>query len=677
MILENSKLKVQFDDSDGAIISLFNKELNRDAITSPQSAENFRLSIPLETDWTHIVIGKGLAAECSLTAPDKGQLFWKEIPVQGKAESITVRADVWLDQDELRSTVTVENVSPYKIDYIWYPILGGVTKLSDREPDNLFQAFFCGTVQENIYESDWVDENNRYWYTAREFKSAVYPKTSSMQFINLFNSKSGLYVSSEDNKDFYTGFYLEHQRASTPMTLSIVKAPFMKPGEKHTTCVNVLSFYKGSWHIAGDKYRHWLSSWMTRADRAPWVKDLDGWLAFQGHSGDMHIAHPYEEYPQWYEKAKAVGLNAVHIHCGVHDEGIEGGYPYWNNYSKRMGGKEKLLEVIKEIQDQGGRVITFTKDNKVNQGLPEYGEKFWKYAIRLRDGANPRIAYNVGTLDMLCSGAQLAVMCRGNSEWQDFIVEQMEEIAKVGFDGNMIDEWCSGLDLCMAEDHGHSKPTGQLSGQHELGKRIRAVSKAANPEYLLAGEELCDAAYEYMDLSFSRGGCAAWWGRDPRYYEVFRYCIPNLQITAEILENEYSHLNYALACGYMMVLCIDYYHSGPEAYPEFAAYFSEIIRIRKAIRSYFVYGEFRDALDYMNEADGGGRLKSYRLKGKEMLVLYSGGEAFDYAVDLKRCVNNILKRSPFSPDESMTAASRLTGSVPKNSIVVFELDREN
>ena len=47
MILENTKLKVTFDDHDGSLIGLVNKSLNKDAISSKASAENFRLSISL------------------------------------------------------------------------------------------------------------------------------------------------------------------------------------------------------------------------------------------------------------------------------------------------------------------------------------------------------------------------------------------------------------------------------------------------------------------------------------------------------------------------------------------------------------------------------------------------------------------------------------------------------
>ncbi len=672
MKLENDFLRICLNDKTGSIIGFYNKILRKEAISDIKNAENFRLSVPLPEDWTYTVFGKELEAHMKFLDGGKIEIQWCNICVKGRKTDIKVTAVLWLYKDELQSRVMIDNQSEYKIDYLWYPIIGGVRKLSEQSTDDLYIPRFCGSIDKNIYEKDWVDENNRYWYTAREFKSVVYPSKSNFQFSLLANGESGLYFSSKDNKDFYSGFYYEHERKNTPMTISIVKAPFIKAGGTYVSCENVVSFYKGSWHVAAGKYRDWMNTWFVRKKRPRWVKEMDGWLAFQGHCGDMHIAHPFDEYPSWLLKARNVGLNTIHIHCGVHEEGIEGGYPYWSNVSERMGGRKKLTEVIDEIHRMGGRVVTFTKDNKVNQGIEGFFEKFQKYAVQLRDGATPHISYSVGTLDLLNSGAQLAVMCRGNKEWQDFIVDQMEEIAKLGFDGNMIDEWCSGMDLCMSECHGHERPTAAISGQHELGRRISEVSLKHNPEYLLAGEEIWDAAYEYMDISFARGGCAQWWGRDPRFYEIFAYTMPDMQCTAEILENEYSHLNYALACGYMLVLCIDYYHSGPEVYPEFAAYFKEVIRIRQEVRSYFVDGIFRDDLDY-ECSNGYVKYKSHHLKGNDLVIVYNDGDKAAFEIPLNKMAKSVIVREPGKENKIFYNDMKLQGQIDGQKMMAFEI----
>ncbi|MCI5647985.1 MAG: DUF6259 domain-containing protein [Fusicatenibacter sp.] len=677
MKLENDQLRVVIDEKDGSMISLYNKELGREVIGAPEKAENFRLSVPLPEDWTYTVFGKDMPA--AVTGCDDGtvEIAWDRITVCGKESGICLKATLSLSGDELEARMEIVNNSDYKIDYVWYPVIGGVERLSEKYTDDLYKPHFCGMIDRDIYGNDWVEESNRYWYTAREFKSAVYPQSSHMQFSLLANPESGLYLSSKDHTDFYSGFYYEHERKNTPMTISIVKAPFLEPQESYHSCKNVVSFYRGSWHTAAGKYKKWLNTWFQRKKRPEWVENLDGWLAFQGHCGDMHIAHPFAEYPTWLEKARSAGLNTIHVHCGVHEEGIEGGYPYWTNVSSRMGGREELTRVLDDIHAKGGRVITFTKDNKVNQGIEGFHEKFRKYAVRLRDGANPRVSYSVGTLDLLQSGAQLAVMCRANREWQDFITKQMEGIASMGFDGNMIDEWCSGMDLCMAKDHGHRKPTAVFSGQHELGKRISEVSLKQNPEFLLAGEEIWDAAYEYMDLSFARGGCAQWWGRDPRFYEIFAYTIPGIQCTAEILENEYLHLNYAFACGYMLVLCIDYYHSGPDAYPEFAAYFKEVIRIRGAVRRYFTKGEFRDDLDYFVISAGQVKAKSHRLGQNDLIVLYNEGEEAEVSLPLGNAVEKVIVYTPFEENEIISGVESVNRILPGKSMLAVEVIRKD
>ena len=669
--LSSEDLEVIFDEDTGSIRQIKIPKFGLKVVTNPEMGENWRLSVPLVTDWTYLVYGKSQKITSRKLEDDRVIFVWDSIEIEGVSQPIKLITEFKVVKDELHARMTVENNSNYSIDYIWFPIVGGITQLYPTEKDNLCVPYLSPKIEEDPFSQDWPDYHNRYWYQAREVRTYGYPfGWMGMQWLDLFNSnsKGGLFISSQDNERFCTLFIIEHERAKSPMTFSIVKAPFIKGYETVTLPKAVVSLHEGDWHKGAEKYKNWMSSWFKRKKQAEWIRNLDGWLAFQGHAGDYHIAVPYEDYPKWLDKAKSVGLNTIHVHCGVHEQGIEGGFPYWNNWSKRMGGKEKLLSAIDEIHKKGGYIVTFAKDNKVNLGLPEFFERFYKYAIKARDGGFPQVHYPIGTIDMQFAQAFLANMCRADKSWHEFIVPIFEDLAKTGLDGVMIDEWCSGHHFCFDRSHSHSRPSDQWIGQLELGRKIASVWYQYNPNHLLAGEEIWDASYEFMDLSFSRGNSKC-------DYQIYRYTLPWMQRTAEILEDQYDHLNHAFACDFIFALCFDYYHSGPEAYPEFSKYLRDVIKIRKEIRSYFLEGEFLDTLAHkISDTTGHIDMRTYRLGNKDLVIIYNRDpKSVQFNLNLDWKPKQIKIYKPGEPNSFIGGKEGFAESLKGNQMMVLEL----
>ena len=669
--ISSSKLRVLFDEETGGIKQIENLERGFTGIDAEGLVENWRLSVPLDKDWTYIVYGKDMKVSNKKCAGDSVTFEWDGIEIEDNIQPVKIIAQFEVEDDELHCSMTIENKSRYPIDYVWFPIISGVTQLYPGESDSLcIPTSFQDDIKKDIFSKDWLDYRNRYWYQAREVLYYGYPFNGLiMQWIDLFNSnfKCGLFLSSQDNERFCTLFIIEHERAKSPMSFSVVKAPFIKEYETVSLPKAVISLHKGDWHKGAEKYKNWMSKWFKRKKQAEWVRNLDGWLAFQGHAGDYHITVPYEDYPKWLDKANSVGLKTIHVHCGVHEQGIEGGFPYWNNWSKRMGGKEKLLSVIDEIHKKGGYIVTFAKDNKVNLGLPEFFERFYKYAIKARDGGFPQVHYPIGTIDMQFAQAFLANMCRADKSWHEFIVPIFEDLAKTGLDGVMIDEWCSGHHFCFDKSHSHSRPSDQWIGQLELGRKIASVWYQHNPDHLLAGEEIWDASYEFMDLSFSRGSAS-------RAYQIYRYTLPWLQRTAEILEGQYDHLNHAFACGHIFALCFDYYHSGPEVYPRFSSYLKDVVRIRSEVRPYFLDGEFFDNLHHSIDSDSDVEFRSYRLSEDELVIVYNrtpNTVSFNLKFDWKP--NSIIIRAPGEENLVKEGRTVFNGDLEGYHMITLEL----
>jgi len=665
--LSSPKLSATFDSVTGCLVALQSKQTGLEIKVPLALAENWRLSIPLPHDWAHMVFGRANKVSIVQDKPDTATFVWDGVEIESKPYPIRLSAHIRVVDDEIQSQMTIDNQSPYAVDYLWYPILAGFRQLYSGEADELCVPKST-EIQHDIYNQEWFDFINRYYYHCREIKMYGYPTELEMQWVDLYNStgRGGLYATSLDNERFCSYFAFEHERAGTPMTLAIVKAPFVKPAETETVPANVLSLHEGDWHGGARKYREWMRPWFKRKERADWVRELDGWLAFQGHAADHHIVVSYDEYPSWLEKAKSVGLNAIHVHCGVHEGGIEGGYPYWNRWHERMGGRKALVAAVDKIHELGGHIITFAKENKVNTGLPEYFSMFCQHAIKLRDGSSPVVNYPIGAIDMDSGMAVLANMCRAHEKWHDFIVPILEDLAKTGLDGMMLDEWCSGLNFCFDRNHTHQKPSDQWAGQLALGRKIAAAWNRHNPEHLLSGEEIWDAAYEFMDLSFARGGAH-------KYNEIYRYALPWIQRTTEIYQNEYDNLNHAFACGFIFALCFDYYLGGPEAYPEFAAYMREIVRIRSEVRNYFLDGEFLDTLVHRLEASKGICARTYQYGGRDLVVVYNRNtESGEFALTLDRVPAEWSIREPGKDNRKEKGKRIYEGVLAGHRLAVLE-----
>lgn len=203
----------------------------------------------------------------------------------------------------------------------------------------------------------------------------------------------------------------------------------------------------------------------------------------------------------------------------------------------------------------------------------------------------------------------------------------------------------------------------------ELGRKIKDASKKYTEEFLLAGEEIWDASYQFMDVSFARGY------DEPRFYELYRTCLPWMKKTAEILENCYEHLNYAFSCGYIFALTLDYYHGSPEDYPEFCSYFKEILRIKAEVRHFFNKGEFMDNCDYQLPADSNAAIVSYNLGNKDLLVLRGLDESsVDAKISLNGQAKTVIVRIPFSENKVYHNLENLDVTIASNSVVTVEVE---
>jgi len=403
VMVDNEFLKMSIDKSNGSILQLESKITGAKLIAQKELAENWRLTIPYDGDDSYLVSSKNQRCSEIQVCANEISLRYEGIHIDGKLLNICVSETLCLRGDELQGRIRIENNDTFAIDHVWFPIIGGVHTLLPRSRDKLIIPSWNGTILNDPFLSEFMDSSNRY-YHKKEHLMYAYPKDILMQWIELYNDKVGLFLSSYDNEKFWSIFILEREGQGEGMTFIIVASPFIVPGKRWESPLRVCSLHSGDWHVGADKYRKWCQSWMERRWKPGWIKNFNGWLAIQTHTADGHIYFSYEDFLRVYQSAAKVGLNTIHLHSGVHRGGIEGDYPSWNIYSERMGGKETLVKSINKIKRLGGHIVTFAKDNKVNAGHKDYEQIYSKMEVRMRDGSVARIAYPSSSIESHATG---------------------------------------------------------------------------------------------------------------------------------------------------------------------------------------------------------------------------------------------------------------------------------
>ena len=679
-LLENDVLRVAVSPETGAITGLLNKKLRHELIAFPALAECWRLSIPYEDDSCFMVFSKDQTRRPALEREDDTlRLTWERIAVGRDDAPIRVTLVLALSGDELLASMEIENASPFTVEHAWFPVIGATGALSADGSDQLLVTDSWGgrnSQLRDLYHRDWtaVDwtmaQFHRYYPYRDQHIQFWYPYPLIMQWMEYYVPDRGVFLGSRDNEYFVSRFWLEQDRAESGITFAIIKSPFVGPGQTWRSPESVFAFHAGDWHVGADKYRAWFESWAVKRRVPEWIKRLEAWHSIQTAMADIHVFHEYKDYPKLARQSKDCDVDAIHIHCGVHREGVEGGYPYWNRFSEKQGGREALVKAIHECHEIGVKLITLTKDNRVNAGLPDYETKWKPMEIRHRDGAVGRICYPVGALDTRITyggGKQLATMCMTSPEWRRHQLDEFVKLAELGLDGNQVDEWDCGKFYCFSPEHGHEHPGDMIKSQIAFARELRERTDEVNPEFYYAAEEMFDATFQYFDTSFSRSY------NYPGNKEHFQYTFPHFIRTMEIFEHDYRRLNQAFAHARILLFYIRGGKGTLADFPEFAAYAKELIRLKRVFYSYFREGLFRDTLELEEFTPDDPLLMAatYTHNGNTLAVFHNGADrharaTFGWAA---RPVN-VRRLAPFEQDQLSENLDTVT--VPPQRLVILE-----
>ena len=111
----------------------------------------------------------------------------------------------------------------------------------------------------------------------------------------------------------------------------------------------------------------------------------------------------------------------------------------------------------------------------------------------------------------------------------------------------------------------------------------------------MAGEELRDWQFQYLDLPYSRY-------RNDDGYQVFRYAFPETEENVAVGAYSYDQANKSFLLGLGMNVEVWGLKKSVLACPELADYIGGIVRIRRSHPDYLLNGRFRDTLGARSRA---------------------------------------------------------------------------
>ncbi len=604
-ILENESVFIAFEKENGKIVSIRNKQTGTELISEPRLADNFRLLVPLAGYLANYVIGAEQKMSSCEIGDNKAILGWNRLRTTQGELDIDVKMQVQLNMQDLEVRLHIKNNSAYVVEEAWYPILSGIQGIGDPRSTILVTPLREGGIHKNILKDLPINQlgcqdipNFSYPYPCRHF---IYPWGLIMQWIDLHNGKEGIYIGSHDPTCQVTGFHLErHPGVDSPskmipksvpvgIHLSVSKHPFISPGGNWNSPPVLLSLHEGDWHRGADKYRKWALGWMKLPKRPGWVKDFVGWQHTIVNFQSDIILYKFKDIPNMAQVAKKYGIDCINI-VGFHKGGIERGYPDFSP-DPRLGTPGELKQAIKQAHDIGVKVILFTKAHRAEKATSWYKKELKKYAVKDRDGNVLGATYGYDTLDgIMGQRGQLAVMCPSVEAFRKIMMTQLKNIIELGADGIQLDQIETCTLLCYDKTHQHNPGQALPSGMLTLVREMKELTSKTNPNFILSGEDTWDALYQYLDVGYSR------YRGEIDFARIYKYTFPEFVQTVLVDAYDYDQVNKSLLLGHALDFEINRWRGTLDMARDLALYAKEIIRLRKELSAYLLYGRFQDTI---------------------------------------------------------------------------------
>ncbi|MCX8053573.1 MAG: DUF6259 domain-containing protein [Armatimonadetes bacterium] len=482
LVLENESVRVEVSSENGAILRILDKPSGIRLGPDHAPAENFRLVLVKLDKTTSTIIGKDQKLSDSTSKPGALLLSWNG-PLRdtaGTEHAIRVHMEIRAEDREVAFILTLDNDTGHQVQEVWYPLIGGLQKLGSDA---------CA----------WLPTSNPWQKPLRSPDQAAfgehvfgYPGRLNMSFLciqSAFANKS-IYFSSHDTIARHKGYRLMGVSGSDgeDVFACIQHLPFTKPGTSFDGSPVVLRVTEGNWKSAGKLYRRFFEETFGLANpKTDWIRRQSFFLMTMFMLPEGTINYTFKDIPRWAKAAKQYGVNAVQI-SGWQMGGHDNGYPHYVP-DPRLGTWKELENGIRYCHKLGLKVFFFVNFQPIMLESDWYKNELNKYREWNNDGGLTwNAGWGMGTLWARMGHPKMMTWADlGFPEFRKIIVDQFEQLAKIGADGIHVDKMYP-WGISHNPNSPMSPDTSTWEGAIQLCKEVMAACRKHNPNWSMSFE---------------------------------------------------------------------------------------------------------------------------------------------------------------------------------------------
>ncbi len=523
-VLRSNTISLEVSEINGSLLR-FSSLATGWVIQQHDGTSLFNFCIPVEGDANNRVYGNDQPPP-HLEQMDGGvKLTWERLrDERGETLDISFTAFIHL-MDGLRFEGRIVNHSPFLIEHIAYPCMGGIRPHHPSQEMNLLSWGYAGARQAQIYPQ-FAGEYG-YWASEFPYKRIGVPNSG---FALIQTEKQGLYIGCHTTRlDYRLEHFFELKPAiadsltftsvypgSTPqgiaprVEMAPVHMPFLQPGQSLALLPVTYAPYQGQWEHGLERYKAWRETRGTQPCAPSWLNQVHSWYQVQLNSYGDGLRYQYKDLIGIAKTLKAHGIGAIQV-TGWTLDGQDGQTPV-HEVDPRLGTYDELKAVIGQIEAMGIRVILYCKFVFADTRTEWFRTELKDYASRDIYGdihTFPGYAYERPSIFAGINTHRLAIMCPNHSKWREVCAKQLRICIDLGASGVLFDETheYGNMMYCFDPSHGHAVPGYAHDGSKLLAHALKQECLAAGrPDFLLAGEAIYDLFYEDYPLSYFRMG---------------------------------------------------------------------------------------------------------------------------------------------------------------------------
>lgn len=450
---ENKYYKLTLSKVNGAIESI---EKNGKNMIAMGNAENalFEICFRDTAKGGEVVRANSAQAKACDIRQTKNTITISYDQFEGFDLSAVVTVDVSKDSPFMKWNITVDNHTPFLMDYIDFPNVVVPDDLVGTGGTGGDSRIFWPAQEGVVIEDINIREGGIRKYRPIEYPNllgwiGIYPSSAQTQFMAYYSPDGGLYMASHDDnfnakgiefhKEGESGIKLEYHLFTTGAGRGKYKLPYDI----------VIGTFEGDWYDAADIYREWVES--SSISYPPKIVDNN-------------------DLPEWYFESPVVVTYPVRGHRDMGDMTPNELYPYTNALP--------FLDELSEAFDS--RVMSLLMHWEGSApwappyAWPPYGdqENFKQFVRGLHEGGNYIGLYASGIGYTLRSNTDTTF-----NRYEEFENLGLEKIMKKAPDGGYSSRnVCAaphaqrlGYDMCPTNDFVKEVVIDQISGMVEEG----------------------------------------------------------------------------------------------------------------------------------------------------------------------------------------------------------------